>query len=305
MDSEKNYVTSYINPDMDGAACSIALARLLSQPGERAYVPVVFGNISDETSFVLRHLGIDAPSAVCCLANARSVALVDTHHRVQLPDSFPFDKVELIIDHHTNGDDPLFPNAAITNRRIGAAASIVADMYFSKGIVDQKMLPLLGFAILSNTLNFSAPSTSDFDTQVFSRIEGLFPFDEKVISEMFLRRASVLKSGLTAALLSDFKVFETKRATVGIAQLEAYELMSQIDVEEVRRSLSQIATEKGIQYCMFNGVDIKVKKSIVVCANDDTAKLASEALKTAFLGCCATFDRILLRKTDFVPLLNV
>ncbi len=306
MNNTRNYVISYRNPDTDGAACSIALAELLTISENQRYDPVLLGNINEETAFVLNYAGIDFAPVPFCAEDASSVVVVDTHHRSQLPDDFPFHKVRLVVDHHSGGDDHLFENALVDNRPIGAAASIVAEMYFDRGCLKKNMLTMLGFAILSNTLNFSAPSTSDFDAKMFQKITDLYPLPDKSVAAMFAKRAAVLQQGLHAALLSDFKKFETKRADVGISQLEIYDLQAHIAIHEIPSILRQIAEEQGLKYCMFNGVDLKTKTSIVICADPQTAALAGEIFHTDFpeSGYGHTFDRILLRKTDFIPALN-
>lgn len=86
-----NIVTSYINPDTDGIACSIAVAKMLAMEGEQ-WFPAVLGSIGDETQFVLQQLGVAEPRILSSVANVNKIALVDTHHRAQLPLDFLFEK---------------------------------------------------------------------------------------------------------------------------------------------------------------------------------------------------------------------
>ena len=144
-----NIVTSYVNPDTDGVACSIAMAKLLSVGGKQ-WFPVLFGSMGSETGFVLQRLEISAPKTLSSFTDVDQIALVDTHHTSQLPQGFPFEKVVTIIDHHPNGDDVLFPSAAITNEKVGGAASIVTKLLFERQLIDTVILRLLGLAILSN-----------------------------------------------------------------------------------------------------------------------------------------------------------
>ena len=168
--SKTNIVISYSNPDTDGVACSIAMAKLLSMQDEQQWVPMILGSIGEETQFVLQQLNLRGPTILPSFANVDKITLVDTHHKAQLPQDFPFERVVTIIDHHPNGDDQLFSTATITNQKIGAAASIVAKLFIDQGVMDISMLQLLGFAILSNTLNFSAPSTTNFDRDIYAQI---------------------------------------------------------------------------------------------------------------------------------------
>lgn len=299
----KNIVLSYINPDTDGVACSIGMVALLTTAYEK-WEPMVMGTIGMETEYVLQKAGIPIPKEISSFNDVERIVLVDTHHMAQLPEQFPCEKVTLIIDHHPNGDDEVFPFAKIRNEKIGAAASIVAEDLIKKGLLDTDILLLLGCAIVSNTLNFSAPSTAEYDRKIFERVNDIVAVPEQVIDEMFEKRSSILKENIYDALNSDFKVFETKVGPVGISQIEAYNLDSMIDMQQAVVALEKITRERNLEYCMFNGVNIKTQKSIVLAANSDSANLICKIFNIDQYTVPVKFDRILLRKTDFLPLLN-
>ena len=273
-----NYVMSYINPDTDGIACTIAMAKLLSLKNEN-WIPVVFGSIGRETLFVLNSLEISIPSTDILLDEVEKIVLVDTHHKSQLPIDFPYDKVVSIIDHHPNGDEDLFPIADILNQKIGAAASLVAEMYIESKIIDIPILKLLGFAILSNTLNFCAPSSTEFDKNIFRQICNIAPINAEQIDRMFEQRSLILKKDIYVAIGADFKVFDTKFGRVGISQIEAYNLEKMIDVSQCADALQRLADEHELDLCSLFQL--------------------SECRQYH------VFNRILLRKTDFVPQLNM
>ena len=301
--SKYNYVMSYINPDTDGIACSIAMAKLLSNKKEK-WIPIILGGIGEKTIFILRELGIPFPERNLLLDKAEKIVLVDTHHKTQLPERFPYNNVIAIIDHHPNGDEDLFPYAKIINKKIGAAASFVANMYFENEIKDKSVLQLLAFAILSNTLNFSAPSSTDYDRIIFNKINAIAPISVDLINGMFEQRSLILKADIYTAICADFKVFDTKKGKVGISQIEAYNLESMIDISCYADTLNQIAIEKNIKFCLFNGVDIKSKRSLVIAAKQQSRELLCSIFQLKECREYQIFNRMLLRKTDFVPLLN-
>lgn len=300
----KNIVLSYKNPDTDGVACSIGMATLLTTEDEK-WEPMVIGAIGKETQYVLQKTGISIPEEISSFDDVERIVLVDTHHIAQLPEHFPCEKVTLIIDHHPNGNDEAFPNAKIINEKIGAAASIVAEKLIKKGLPDADVTLMLGCAIISNTLNFTAPSTAEYDCEMFEKVNDIVVVPEQVINEMFEKRSSILKEDIYDALNSDFKIFETEVGSVGISQIEAYNLDDMIDIQQAVAALEKIAKERKLEYCMFNGVDIKTQKSIVLAANSDSADLICKIFNIDQYAAPIKFDRILLRKTDFVPPLNV
>ncbi len=300
----RNCVVSYENPDTDGVACSIAMAYLLSIQEADNYVPAVIGNINAETEYVLEELHFNKPMKLEEIGmDVSSYVLVDTHHVLQLPKDFPYDKVKMVIDHHPGGNNRQFSNALIDNRKIGAAASIVAERYFHAGHNEEAILRLLALAIVSNTLNFTAPSTTVFDRSMFHRINNMYPISEQLISAMFEARSKVLFQDMKAALASDVKLVNSDIGTVGISQLEVYDLLAGIDVETVMSELKAFEKKDGIVY-LFNGVDIKMGKSIVICAGDLGRALAGKIFNLPFDNGYELFDRVLLRKTDFFPNIN-
>lgn len=297
----RNIVVSYENPDMDGVACSIAMAGLLSDEESDEYIPAVIGKVDAETEYVLEELHIDKPGKLEETdMDALSYVLVDTHHILQLPGNFPYDKVKMIIDHHPNGDDEKFPHAYIDNRKTGAAASIVAERYFDSGNHEERMLRLLSMAIVSNTLNFSAPSTTAFDRNIYNRINDRYPVSEKLISSMFEERSKVLFLDMKGALVSNVKLVQSHVGKVGISQLEIYDLLAGINVETIRTELEALEKNNGMIY-LFNGVDIKTKKTIVISAGRSGRDLLRRMFQLPFDNGYELFDRILLRKTDFFP----
>lgn len=300
----KNIVLSYRNPDTDGVACSIGMATLLSDE-ENTWEPMVVGEVGMETQYLLAKYNIPVPSQFDGFENIQHIVLVDTHHKSQLSEDFPYEKVTMVVDHHPNGDDEAFPNAEIRNEKIGAAASIVADELLSQNTTETELLALLGCAIISNTLSFSAPSTTEYDREVYKKINAITSISEQIIDGMFEKRSAILQDDIYSALNFDFKVFDTKAGAVGISQIEAYNLSKMLDMSQVVNALLKIAEERNLNYCMFNGVDIKSKQSLVVAANEESAKLICRIFDLEKYTEPVEFDRILLRKTDFIPPLNL
>lgn len=300
----RNYVTTYINPDTDGIACMIATAAFRARDDE-PWVPVRFGNIDFESQFVLEKLNLSPPIEAPAndgkpLADADNIILVDTHHIAQLPKNFPYDKVIQIIDHHPKGDDDAFPNAKITNEKIGAAASLVAKTYLDAGSTDERTLRLLAFAIASNTLNFKGRVTTDFDRGIYADITKRYPISERDITDMLHSRLRILDGGLRAAIESDIKIYDTANGPVGISQLKMPGIIPAIDADEAIAELGAIATDRGVKYFALNAGDTDMGKSLVLTANGATDDLLSQHFGVKFGNNQHLFDRILARKIDFV-----
>lgn len=293
---DNGIVTSYSNPDTDAVACSIVLARLLGEHWQ----PRLSGRISEESLFVLARCGLEPPPTGPVTA-ADKIALVDTHHLSQLPRDFPCQRVTLIVDHHPQGDDGAFPLARIINRPVGAAATLIAARWLECAHPDPQLCKLLAFAILSNTLHFTAPSTVPLDREIYGRLTQLAPLSREEIGQMFSQRTQVLAHGVEAALESDLKRFETGHGQLGIAQLELYDLLCLLSPEQTQAALAVLSQKHALPRLIFNGVDLRVGKSLVVCANEESRRVAEQLLAFPLPTLWQRVDHILLRKTDFLP----
>lgn len=283
-------ITSYPNPDTDGVACMIGVNHIFPD-----YKPLVVGFISCETIYVLDKLKIELPERTNRLdAAIEEIVLVDTHHKAQLGDEFPFDKVVRIIDHHPAGDDELFSSALIDNRKIGAAASIVGDMLLKHRIMDEKVVKLLQYAIASNTLNFTAPSVSEYDKEVFGKLQDIYAVTENEIDIMFSHRTY-------NSVLSDIKYFDYLNGRIAIAQLELYG--TKIDDAVARKELKKIKEEKNLLFAILNCVNIKKKVSHVIFSEGISDSEARRIFGFDVKKGLYDADRILLRKTDYIPFL--
>ncbi len=269
----------------------ICLKRLYSD-----FIPCVIGQLSTETIYILDKLNLEFPVTLSEFpTSVNKVVVVDTHHRAQLGNSFPYNNVIKIIDHHPAGDDKLFINAIVDNRKIGAAASIVGEMLYESGLLEEKLARLLQYAIASNTLNFTAPSTADYDKEIFKKLHLLSPVTEVEIEESFKHRSYT-------SVLSDMKYFDYLGGRIAIAQIEQYGTFA--DKMKSQNELNECALNNNLLFAILNCVDIKNKKSMICFSSGISDYEASNIFGLDVHNGICIVDRILLRKTDFIPNLN-
>src|ERR1043166_688802 len=104
-------ILSYINPDLDGVACSMALEALECP----VWTARILGTADRETQFVLDALDLALPPSLKSWSGIEAIWLVDTHHPKQLPDDLPVGKVRRITDHHPGGSPQIYTHAEIQN----------------------------------------------------------------------------------------------------------------------------------------------------------------------------------------------
>lgn len=304
-------VFSYTNPDTDGVACMLAYQELVAaQPNGASQLvdrPVVragvFGQINGETKAILDFLELEAPcDADLFVEQVDEICLVDTHHLAQLPTTVAAEKVVEIIDHHPGGD--AFEGARIQNELVGAAATLIAERFATLGATPEAGL-LLGAAILSNTLEFQAPSTTQRDREALRWLEGSSGFPDRLLDRMREERDRLVRGSTKEVLGRDLKVFAREDGSrVLMAQVEAPNATVLGRRPDVIEALHLIAEEHDTTLVLANLVDLSLGCSLIVCPEQSLREEAEHNLQLRFDDAGQAWtDGLMLRKTHLVPAL--
>jgi manganese-dependent inorganic pyrophosphatase len=299
-----NIVTSYVDPDTDGISCAIGFAKLARHQGRGPYVPVFAGQLNQETLLALTWLNLEHPTPMAVFDAAQSIVLVDTHHVRQLPSGFPCDKVVEIIDHHPHGDLDAFPNARVYNERVGAAATLVAERFFDNGInLDDGTAALLACGILSNTLDFMAPSTTERDRQAYERLAYESPLQTELRTAISLSREAFLQGTTREIVNRDSKIFSTPHGLVFLSQLEAAGAASLLGRGDLVEELRRATQKEGARFGLLNLVDLSLGGSVLVATENAVWEFLSSVPLRLTEFHVGWADELLLRKTHLVPAL--
>ena len=124
--------------------------------------PFRLGEVPPETNFVLQKVGIQAPELLTSVEDGSDVILVD-HNMVS--QSVPnVSKLNVLgyIDHHAieniSSPHPIY----VRFEPLGSTCSILYKMYTTEAmIIPKQMAGLMLSGILSDTLGFRSPTTTD------------------------------------------------------------------------------------------------------------------------------------------------
>ena len=294
------FVTSYENPDTDGMACAFGYCAMIVSEGTDCS-PSMRGTLSEETRYVLETTGFDYKDYMLTgdFESDCKIVVVDTHNKKQLPFIKNFDNVIEVIDHHPDGDDRDFPNAIVTNMKVGAAASIVADRCIRKGAINQKLAFLFQCAIISNTVNFTSPSTSQYDRNIFDKLKEYNDFDEKVIEKMKEANDRQILNDIGSSIKRETKKFEMSGNEIRISQVE---LFSHVDNELKSTIIESFRSICGSDPYLLSIVCLSDNKTIFVCNED--GRFIMDKLFQGIDENEHSEDRILLRKSFILPRLK-
>lgn len=310
----KNYVTSYINPDLDGIACMLGYSYYKKHFFEN-YNPIVFGRFDFETKFVFSKIGLDLPECASeqielngnpnNMKIINQIVLVDTHNLNQLPTFIKEEMVSEIIDHHNHETVEVFSKAKIQNEAVGAAITLLVEKIKESNIKpSNKIAFLCASAIVSNTLNFIAPSTSSRDIEAYKWLQNYCNMENDFISSMFEARSNFANYPIYSILVENTKKFLFKKTTVGICQLEAVSVVDIVKSSSFEFECEKFKEKNMFDYFFFSGVDIIEKKTYVFTNDKKSSNLLKKIFYISNNNKLYVFDKVLLRKTHFVPLLE-
>ena len=151
----------------------------------------------------------------------KKLILVDHNERSQSVDGLENAEILEIIDHHRVADVATGSPIYFRNEPVGSTSTIIANIFFENGIrPSRKIASLLCAAIISDTLYFKSPTSTQGDRMTLDRLAKIADLDpEPFAMEMF--RAGTSLEGRTPSdlLAQDFKTFAVDDQKIGISQV--------------------------------------------------------------------------------------
>lgn len=299
------YTVSYYNPDLDGVASTVGLADYLAVAEAISCTPLALGAFDAETRFVFGLVKAALPQIVDCCPEDRNVYLVDTHHVLQLKNKVPLDRVVCIYDHHPAGDPSMFPKARITNESVGAVATMLAEMYRNANSKPRDSIAaLLYAAIISNTMNLTAPTTTQRDRLASTWLCQLTEIPTDLPRRMFEVKSQHADRTIREIITANAKVFVFGPIKIAISQIEGIGVGELLSRDDLNEALTFLKNNEEAQYAFLSVVDQPKQITLLYAPDKEMQALLSGSLGAVFQGATAQINRILLRKSDLVPSLT-
>lgn len=292
----RNIVTSYVNPDTDGVASMCGYAWLYPR---WSWEPGIAGAVNCETLAVLSNLGVASPPLIETFRDVERVVLVDTHHLRQLPPGLPVERVVEVVDHHPRGDIHAFANAVVDNQAVGAAATLLMERIIEAGKWPPRVLGrLLIAAVVSNTSEFQAPSTTERDISAYGVFEHRYGFPDSFRAAMRGARAALVAGDTREVLGADIKVFDTPGGAVAMSQIEGPNASTIADRHGFEEDAEKLRVGLGATVLVVNLVDTAIGVSRLWASESNLLTALPGVSPEGRFGWA---DRLLLRKVDLVP----
>lgn len=236
----------------------------------------------------------------------KKVILVDHNERNQSIDDFDSVEIVEIIDHHRVANIMTNNPIYFRNLPVGSSNTIIAMMYFEQGITPSKnMAGLMASAIISDTLLFRSPTTTETDKQILMRLARIADIDVEAYSMQMFSAGTSLKGKKPEDILNtDCKVFNINDNKVKVAQTFTTNLGDLGEIEDkvkVKMNEMQKFNQDDV-FCLLM-TDIFAEKSKVLIAGKYGEEIAKE-FGAVFDPKGFIVDGLLSRKKQFIPTIS-
>lgn len=233
----------------------------------------------------------------------KKIILVDHNERSQSIDGVEEAEILEIIDHHRVAD--VFTGTPIyfRNEPVGSTATIIASIFFENGRrPSKKIAGILAAAIISDTLLFKSPTTTNTDKIILKRLEKIIDIDVKEFGmKMFKAGTSLTGKTPRELLKEDFKEFTINEDKIGIAQVYT---MDPESLEDMRLDLLELMEkrkeEEGYTTFILMLTDIFNESSEMVLVGENKEEIGEIFGKTIEKSSFYA-PGILSRKKQVVP----
>jgi manganese-dependent inorganic pyrophosphatase len=301
-------VFGHKSPDTDATGSAIIWSWYLGTKDLEA-TPYVLGTSNTEAAFVLKRWGYDTPALLKDVNADDTVVVVDTNNPAELPDHINDATIIEIIDHHMlvgglKTNQPI----NITMEPVASTATIMATM-MGDDLADapDAIKGLILSCILSDTLEFRSPTTTDVDVELAETLADDLDLDGSAYAaEMFAAKSDVSHFSDAELLRLDSKEYAVAGTKFRVSVLETTSPETVLSRKSsLMESMTAVATEDGVDQVLLFIVDILSEEATLLVPNDLVKKVAEKSFEVNVSGDAVVLPGIVSRKKQIIPNLSI
>ncbi|OIQ36357.1 MAG: manganese-dependent inorganic pyrophosphatase [Roseobacter sp. MedPE-SW] len=302
-------VFGHKSPDTDSTGSPIIWAWYLNEIKGVAAEAKLLGEPNTEAAFMLQRWNLDKPEIIADVADDQAVVIVDTNNPAELPANINGADVQAIIDHHklVGGLETKGP-IDITIRPLACTATIMYDLIGD----DMAKMPeaVKGAAltcILSDTLEFRSPTTTDHDRAVAEKLAADLGIDiAAYAADMFAAKSDVSSFSDAELLRMDSKEYAVEGTKFRVSVLETTAPGVVLDRKtSLMETMTTVASEDGVDQVLLFVVDILNEEATLLVPNDLVKAVAEKSFGATVEGDAVVLPGIMSRKKQIIPNLKV
>lgn len=235
--------------------------------------------------------------------NKKKVILVDHNEKSQAVNGLEDAEILEVLDHHRVGDIKTDSPIYFRNEPVGCTATIIGSRFFENGITpSKKTAGLLCAAIISDTLLFKSPTSTETDKMMLNRLASIADINpEQFANDMFKAGSSLDGKTPEEILKQDFKIFNINEIKVGVSQISTMNPESFNPVrEDIVNLMESMCKSDGFGLMVFMVTNI-LKSGSELISIGKYKDVISQAFDVKLADNSAYVPGVLSRKKQIIP----
>lgn len=235
--------------------------------------------------------------------NRKKVILVDHNEAAQSVVGLEEAEITEIVDHHKIGDLTTNKPINFRNMKVGSTNTIIYMLYTEASIkVPKDIAGIMLSGIISDTLKFTSPTTTELDKNVAHILARIAEVDiDEYAIQMFKAGTKIDGKTTEEIILADMKIFPIDEEKIAVSQvftLNSNEILA--NKQEYIQVLDNLSDSKGYSITMLCLTDI-IKNGSYILYNEKYEEQVKEALELEEIYQGIYVDGILSRKKQIIP----
>lgn len=298
---DKNFVFGHKKPDTDSIASAISMANLQTNMGTYSE-GFRLGNVNRETAFALKTFGVKEPELLERVNENDNVIMVDSNEFDQSADGIENANIKMIVDHHRlnlQTTNPVFCMA----EPVGCTSTILYKLYKQNDVaIKPEMAGIMLSAIVSDTLLFKSPTSTDQDTFIAGKLSDIAGVDMYDYGYKLLKAGTNL-DGYTAPEIinTDSKPFEKNGTKLVISQINSADVDSVFEKQgELETAIENEILMNNLDFYVFMVTDILNASSRAIVLGNKR-DIFEKAYNTKLFNNTAVLEGVVSRKKQVLP----
>lgn len=237
--------------------------------------------------------------------NKKQVILVDHNESIQSVEGLDEAEILEIIDHHKLGSITTNMPINFRNMTVGSTNTIIYSLYNESNVtIPKDIAGIMLSGIISDTLKFTSPTTTEYDKYVASRLSDISGIDiESYANKMFKAGTDLKGKTIEQIIDSDIKVYNEKNKKIAISQLltlNSEEIFNKKD--EYMKKINEIKNNRGYDFLLLCVTDI-IKDGSYIFFDEENRELVENAFDQENIYQGYFIPKCLSRKKQLVPLI--
>jgi manganese-dependent inorganic pyrophosphatase len=298
-------VFGHKSPDTDSTGSAIIWAWYLNEIKGISAQARLLGEPNTEAAFVLNCWSLEKPEILTELADDTQVVIVDTNNPAELPENINSADITAIIDHHklVGGLETKGP-IDITMRSLACTATIMYDLMGQDADrMPQAIKGVVLSCILSDTLEFRSPTTTNHDRDIANKLASDLGVDiPSYACEMFEAKSDISAFSDEELLRMDSKNYAVGHTKFRVSVLETTAPKVVLDRKDsLMESMRDVANQDGIDQVLLFVIDILRQEATFLIPNDLVKAVAQNSFGVDVSGDTVVLPGIMSRKKQIIP----